>query len=59
MGKLSFLQIELNKSVYVSGETVTGSVSIGVVDRIKIRSVKFEMHGEAYVHWYLLIYSKP
>lgn len=56
MGKISYLQIELSKAVYMAGEMVTGSVSLGVVERIKINCVKFEMHGEAHVHWYLLTF---
>jgi hypothetical protein len=55
MGKIEFLLISLNKSlsgVYFSGETISGSVSLKVKERLKINFVVLDILGQGCVRVY-------
>ncbi len=55
MGKVELLLISLNKGlsgVYFSGETISGTVSLKVKERLKINFVVFTILGQGRVQWY-------
>jgi hypothetical protein len=55
MGKVELLLIALNKGlsgVYFSGETISGTVSLKVKERLKINFVVFTILGQGRVQWY-------
>ena len=53
MGKIAYFQIVLQKPVpiYFSGETVAGTISYRVTERLKINGVFLNADGTGYVHW--------
>jgi hypothetical protein len=51
MSKIEFLSIELNKdqpSVYYPGETLSGTVSLGLKDRMEINNVALKVSGKGH-----------
>jgi hypothetical protein len=55
MGKIEYLHIEVNKAqlpVYISGEQISGNVSLRIKERLKINFVVLTVLGQGRVAWY-------
>jgi hypothetical protein len=48
-----YFSIKMDKDVPVNfpGETVSGSVNLGIKNRLKINSLALAVHGEGLVSW--------
>lgn len=53
MGKLTLFQFTLDstQAVYYPGQTVSGTVTMTLIEPMKMRSIKLKMKGESYCHW--------
>jgi hypothetical protein len=54
MGKIEYLRIFLNKEqqpVYISGESISGTVNFKINERLKINFVVLKIEGRGHVSW--------
>ena len=53
MGKVDYFAVEFyeGKRTFYPGEEINGTLRLKVNRRLKLRGLRIEFHGKAYVHW--------
>ena len=53
MGKVDFFVVEFygGKRTYYPGEAINGTLRLKVNKELKLRGIRLEFHGKAYIHW--------
>ena len=53
MGKVDYFVVEFygGKRTFNPGETLNGTLRLKVNKELKLRGLRIEFHGKAYIHW--------